>query len=210
MTFAVTHTARGHSIPSLSSSLFSLTASHLDALSERERETLLHTTLPQLLVCLKRESFRDALRVLFDAARAHSHTHTHNDTHNNTHTTHFTHNTATSPSRLSEEREEMKSPSDALRGLLHRCVGEIQLMRLSKQLAKADELNTGGMLRADLKTRQAFYASALQNGYYSRNEVRDLEDRGDIPGGDEYTIQTNLAPVDQQAADVSKMKDEIQ
>lgn len=90
--------------------------------------------------------------------------------------------------------------------------------RMERQLLTAEDRARGlqikfsiqGLLRADLKTRQAFYASALQNGYYSRNEVRDLEDRGGIPGGDEYTIQTNLAPVDQQAADVSKMKDEIQ
>lgn len=90
--------------------------------------------------------------------------------------------------------------------------------RMERQLLTAEDRARGlqikfsiqGLLRADLKTRQAFYASALQNGYYSRNEVRDLEDRGGIPGGDEYTIQTNLAPVDQQAADVSKIKDEIQ
>jgi HK97 family phage portal protein len=49
-----------------------------------------------------------------------------------------------------------------------------------------------GLLRADNKTQQAMFASALQNGYYSRNEVRDLLDRADIPGGDAYTIQLNM------------------
>jgi HK97 family phage portal protein len=52
-----------------------------------------------------------------------------------------------------------------------------------------------GLLRADMKTRQAFYASALQNGWLSRNEVRDLEERGKIEGGDEYTVQTNMTAV---------------
>lgn len=49
-----------------------------------------------------------------------------------------------------------------------------------------------GLLRSDMKTQFAFFASALQNGYYSRNEVRDLLDRGEIEGGDEFTIQLNM------------------
>lgn len=57
-----------------------------------------------------------------------------------------------------------------------------------------------GLLRGDTKTRQAFYASGLQNGWLNRDEVRDLEDRGKIPGGDKYTVQLNMT-------DVSKLKD---
>lgn len=49
-----------------------------------------------------------------------------------------------------------------------------------------------GLLRADMKTQFAFFASALQNGYYNRNEVRDLLERGEIEGGEEYTIQLNM------------------
>lgn len=52
-----------------------------------------------------------------------------------------------------------------------------------------------GLMRSDLKTRQAFYASALQNGYYNRDEVRDLEDRGQIEGGERYTVQLNMTDV---------------
>lgn len=52
-----------------------------------------------------------------------------------------------------------------------------------------------GLLRGDMKTRQAFYASALQNGWMNRDEVRDLEDRGTIPGGDKYTVQLNMTDV---------------
>lgn len=58
------------------------------------------------------------------------------------------------------------------------------------------KFNLSGLLRGDMKTRQAFYASALQNGYFNRDEVRDLEDRGKIPGGDKYTVQTNMIEVD--------------
>ena len=52
-----------------------------------------------------------------------------------------------------------------------------------------------GLLRGDTKTRQAFYASGLQNGWLNRNEVRDLEDRGNIEGGDKYTVQLNMTDV---------------
>lgn len=75
--------------------------------------------------------------------------------------------------------------------------------RIDKKLLTPTELAQGleakysmqALLRGDTKTRQAFYASALQNGYYSRDEVRDLEDRGKIPGGDKYTVQMNMADV---------------
>ena len=52
-----------------------------------------------------------------------------------------------------------------------------------------------GLMRGDMKTRQAFYASGLQNGWLNRNEVRDLEERGTIPGGDKYTVQLNMTDV---------------
>lgn len=54
-----------------------------------------------------------------------------------------------------------------------------------------------GLLRSDVKTRQAFYASGLQNGYLSQNEVRDMEDRPGIgEEGDVYRVQLNLSAND--------------
>ena len=52
--------------------------------------------------------------------------------------------------------------------------------------------NMNALLRADSQARQAFYASALQNGYKSINEVRALEDDNPIEGGDEYRVQLNM------------------
>lgn len=51
------------------------------------------------------------------------------------------------------------------------------------------------LMRGDMKARTAFYASGLQNGWLNRNEVRDLEDRGKIEGGDKYTVQLNMTDV---------------
>ncbi|MBB1060417.1 phage portal protein [Marilutibacter spongiae] len=59
------------------------------------------------------------------------------------------------------------------------------------------EYNFEGLLRGDSAARQAFYASALQNGWLSRNDVRRLENLPPIPGGDIYTVQSNLVPIEQ-------------
>ncbi len=52
--------------------------------------------------------------------------------------------------------------------------------------------NFGGLLRGDFASRMSGYATALQNGHLSINEVRDLEDRNPIEGGDDYHIQLNM------------------
>lgn len=49
-----------------------------------------------------------------------------------------------------------------------------------------------GLLRADSQGRSQFYTSALQNGWLTRNEVRELEDLPPMDGGDTLTVQTNL------------------
>lgn len=59
------------------------------------------------------------------------------------------------------------------------------------------EFSLEGLLRGDSAARQAFYASALQNGWMNRNDVRRLENLPSIPGGDIYTVQSNLLPIEQ-------------
>jgi HK97 family phage portal protein len=54
-----------------------------------------------------------------------------------------------------------------------------------------------GLLRGDSAARQAFYSSALQNGWLSRNDVRKLENLPPIDGGDIYTVQSALVPLEQ-------------
>ncbi len=58
-----------------------------------------------------------------------------------------------------------------------------------------------GLMRGDSQARANFYASAAQNGYKTRNEIRVME--GDnpsaAPGMDDYTVQSNLITVGQVA-----------
>lgn len=62
--------------------------------------------------------------------------------------------------------------------------------------------NFEGLLRADSAARAALYSIMLQNGVYTRNEVRALENRNraDDPAMDQYTVQSNMAMIDQLAA----------
>lgn len=59
------------------------------------------------------------------------------------------------------------------------------------------EFSLEGLLRGDSTARQSFYSSSLQNGWMNRNEVRKLENLPSIPGGDVFTVQSNLLPIDQ-------------
>ena len=59
------------------------------------------------------------------------------------------------------------------------------------------EFGVEGLLRADSKGRAEYYASALINGWYNRDEVRRKENEAPIPGGHIYTIQSALIPLDQ-------------
>ncbi|MEO7157437.1 MAG: phage portal protein, partial [Vicinamibacterales bacterium] len=54
--------------------------------------------------------------------------------------------------------------------------------------------NFEGLLRADSAARAGLYSILLQNGVYSRNEVRALENRNrsDAAGMDDYTVQLNM------------------
>jgi HK97 family phage portal protein len=55
--------------------------------------------------------------------------------------------------------------------------------------------NVNALMRGDLSARMASYATALQNGIYSPNEVRELEDRDAYDGGDARHIQLNMQTI---------------
>jgi HK97 family phage portal protein len=57
------------------------------------------------------------------------------------------------------------------------------------------EFSQDAIHRANIETRIEVYSKAVQNGLKTRNECRQLENDPPIPGGDELTAQTNLAPL---------------
>jgi len=73
----------------------------------------------------------------------------------------------------------------------------VQLLTAAERTRYFAEFSVEGLLRADTAARAAFYASALQNGYMNRDTVARLENLPKPTGGDVYTVQSNLVPVDQ-------------
>lgn len=58
------------------------------------------------------------------------------------------------------------------------------------------EFQADGLLRGDFKSRQEGYALALRNGILSINEVRRLENRNPIEGGDVHMVQMQMTTLD--------------
>ena len=58
------------------------------------------------------------------------------------------------------------------------------------------EISFDALLRGNPTQRAEMYAKALQNGYMTRAEVRQLEGWPAIPGTDVLTAQSNLLPLE--------------
>lgn len=73
---------------------------------------------------------------------------------------------------------------------------ESRILRAEERGPVVIEFNLDAFFRGDLQSRYAAYATAVQNGFKTRNEVRALENDPPLEGGDTPTAQTNLAPLD--------------
>ena len=59
------------------------------------------------------------------------------------------------------------------------------------------EHSVSGLLRGDHASRSAYYVSALQNGWMTVNEIRELENLNPIgPDGDKHFVQLNMTTLD--------------
>jgi len=74
------------------------------------------------------------------------------------------------------------------------------LLSPAEQARYYAEFSVEGLLRANIAGRTQFYSTALQNGWMNRNEVRRLENLPPVDGGEIYTAQSNLLPLDQLGA----------
>jgi HK97 family phage portal protein len=86
--------------------------------------------------------------------------------------------------------------TNTLRPLLVNIEQEISRCLLDSDEDNFAEFSVEGLLRADSVGRAAYYTTALQNGWMSRNDVRRLENLPPIPGGEIYTVQLNLTPLE--------------
>lgn len=81
-----------------------------------------------------------------------------------------------------------------LRSIIVKIEQEIRRALLSpaERLRFFAEYSLEGLLRGDSAARSAFYTTALQNGWMTRNEVRRLENLPPVEGGDVLTVQSNM------------------
>ncbi|AOM42980.1 phage portal protein [Xenorhabdus hominickii] len=106
------------------------------------------------------------------------------------------HSTKQSSWASSLEGMNMQFLTHTLRPLLINIEQEISRCLLDSDSDYYAEFNVEGLLRADSRGRAAYYATALQNAWMSRNEVRRKENLPPIEGGDVFTVQLNLTPID--------------
>jgi HK97 family phage portal protein len=59
------------------------------------------------------------------------------------------------------------------------------------------EFSHDALLRGNLSERYTSYSTAVQNGFLTRNEVRQFENMPPVVGGDDLTAQVNMAPLAQ-------------
>lgn len=71
-----------------------------------------------------------------------------------------------------------------------------RVMTAGQRAQLSVEFSLEGLLRSNLKDRADIYAKMVQNGIYTRNFCRQLENEPPLPGGDMLTAQTNLAPLE--------------
>jgi len=73
-----------------------------------------------------------------------------------------------------------------------------RVMTPGQRASMSVEMSFEALLRADPQARSQFYAAGLQNGWLTRNEVRQLENLPPAagPGAALLTAQSNLLPID--------------
>lgn len=54
-----------------------------------------------------------------------------------------------------------------------------------------------GLLRGDIKNRSEAYAVGRQWGWLSANDIREMENKNPVEGGDAYLVPLNMIPADQ-------------
>ena len=77
------------------------------------------------------------------------------------------------------------------------------LLLISERKTHKIKFNLDGLLRGDYATRMQGYATGIQHGFLSPNDVRKLENWNDIPemrGGENYMVNGNLVKLEDVGA----------
>ena len=97
------------------------------------------------------------------------------------------------------EQEQISFVVDSIMPWLVRFEQNYMAQLLSKDESYRQSIfikhNVDGLLRGDSASRGKFYQVMFSIGAYSINDVRELEDKDPIDGGDEHFVPLNMIPV---------------
>lgn len=95
------------------------------------------------------------------------------------------------------EQENLAYLQEALDGWLcvweEECEDKLLSERQKEQDSHTIRFRRQALIRADIGARSSFYSTALQNGFLSIDEVRELEDMNPLPDGQGEKFHVNLA-----------------
>lgn len=102
------------------------------------------------------------------------------------------------------EQEQLAFVTHCLMPWAVRIEGElnVKLFGRNQQGRQTVKHNFGALLRGDLKSRYEAYQIARQNGWMNADEIRELEDRNPLPGGEgsQYIVPGNTALMEELEA----------
>jgi HK97 family phage portal protein len=95
------------------------------------------------------------------------------------------------------EHQAIEFVQDAIMPWLRRIVQEVKrkLLPLDDDLFVEHIIEE--LLRGDTVSRYQAHQIAIQNGWQSPNDTRELENKNPIPDGDQYMVQAQMTPLDQ-------------
>lgn len=97
------------------------------------------------------------------------------------------------------EHQSLEFVTDTLLPWVRRLETEAQVKLIGRNNRSGrlyTKINMNALLRGDMASRHAAYATGRQWGWLSANDIRELEDQNPIPGGDEYLAPVNMVPAD--------------
>ncbi|MBD3293250.1 MAG: phage portal protein [Armatimonadia bacterium] len=96
------------------------------------------------------------------------------------------------------EQENQSYLSDCLDDWLNEIEEECYDKLLTERQKQRDthiiEFKRQALVRADMSTRYSSYATAISNGWMTRNEARSFENMNPLDGGDELLVPLNMGP----------------
>ena len=97
--------------------------------------------------------------------------------------------------RANIEAENISYVVDTLQNWLVTWEQEIKRSLFANEPEFFAEFQITGLLRGDSAARAEFYAKGIQSGWFSINDVREMENLNPVEGGDSHFVPLNLVPL---------------